>query len=80
MQPWLGRRWYDAVFWSSFIGFTFGHSLVWRQSDHGKKPLEQCREDHAVDEKTEFRMQTTRLTRAPPVVLCRYVASHPIGR
>jgi 1-acyl-sn-glycerol-3-phosphate acyltransferase len=27
MQPWLGRRWYDVVFWSSFLGFTFGHSL-----------------------------------------------------
>ncbi len=27
MHPWLGRRWYDTVFWSSFIGFTFGHSL-----------------------------------------------------
>ena len=27
MQPWLGRRWYDTVFWSSFLGFTFGHSL-----------------------------------------------------
>ena len=27
MSPWLARRWYDAVFWSSFVGFTFGHSL-----------------------------------------------------
>jgi 1-acyl-sn-glycerol-3-phosphate acyltransferase len=27
MPPWLGRRWYDVVFWSSFLGFTFGHSI-----------------------------------------------------
>ena len=27
MSPWLGRRWYDTVFWSSFLGFTFGNSL-----------------------------------------------------
>jgi 1-acyl-sn-glycerol-3-phosphate acyltransferase len=27
MSPWLARRWYDCVFWSSFVGFTFGHSL-----------------------------------------------------
>ncbi len=27
MSPWLARRWYDCVFWSSFLGFTFGHSL-----------------------------------------------------
>ena len=35
-----------AAFQEGFPGlsvlFTFGHSLVWRQSDHGKKPLEQC--------------------------------------
>ena len=27
MHPWLGRRWYDVVFWSSFQYFTFGNSL-----------------------------------------------------
>lgn len=27
MSPWLARRWYDCVFWSSFLGFTFGNSL-----------------------------------------------------
>ncbi|MCE9531331.1 MAG: 1-acyl-sn-glycerol-3-phosphate acyltransferase, partial [Planctomycetes bacterium] len=27
MSPWLARRWYDTVFWSSFTYFTFGHSL-----------------------------------------------------
>lgn len=27
MSPWLARRWYDVVFWSSFIGFTFGNSI-----------------------------------------------------
>ena len=27
MHPWLGRRWYDVVFWSSFQFFTFGNSL-----------------------------------------------------
>jgi len=27
MSPWLARRWYDLIFWSSFVGFTFGHSL-----------------------------------------------------
>jgi 1-acyl-sn-glycerol-3-phosphate acyltransferase len=27
MSPWLARRWYDSIFWSSFFGFTFGHSL-----------------------------------------------------
>jgi 1-acyl-sn-glycerol-3-phosphate acyltransferase len=27
MSPWLARRWYDVVFWSSFVGFTFGHSI-----------------------------------------------------
>lgn len=27
MSPWLARRWYDCVFWSSFVGFTFGNSL-----------------------------------------------------
>ena len=35
-----------AAFQEGFPGlsvlYTFGHSLVWRQSDHGKKPLEQC--------------------------------------
>ena len=27
MSPWLGRRWYDVVYWSSFLSFTFGWSL-----------------------------------------------------
>jgi 1-acyl-sn-glycerol-3-phosphate acyltransferase len=27
MSPWLARRWYDCVFWSSFQYFTFGNSL-----------------------------------------------------
>jgi 1-acyl-sn-glycerol-3-phosphate acyltransferase len=27
MSAWLARRWYDFTFWSSFVGFTFGHSL-----------------------------------------------------
>jgi hypothetical protein len=35
-----------AAFQEGFPGltvlFTFGHSLVWRESDSGKKPLEQC--------------------------------------
>ena len=37
-----------AAFQEGFPGltvlWTFGHSLVWRQSDGGKKPLEQCRD------------------------------------
>jgi 1-acyl-sn-glycerol-3-phosphate acyltransferase len=27
MSPWLARRWYDGLFWTSFLFFTFGHSL-----------------------------------------------------
>jgi len=27
MSPWLGRRWYDGVFWFSSLTFTFGWSL-----------------------------------------------------
>jgi 1-acyl-sn-glycerol-3-phosphate acyltransferase len=27
MSPWVARRWYDVVYWSSFITFTFGWSL-----------------------------------------------------
>jgi len=27
MHPWLARRWYDAVFWGTFMGFGAGWSL-----------------------------------------------------
>jgi 1-acyl-sn-glycerol-3-phosphate acyltransferase len=27
MSPWVARRWYDFLFWVTFYGFTFGHSL-----------------------------------------------------